>query len=87
MKSFAATSSGAAIVAGSVAAISSIIRSHGNALDLPTPGELRALLNRTGTFTNQGSNRGIGALPNLKAALEYLEQSVGGGFKFTSSVS
>ena len=80
MRSFDGTSSAAAIVASCVASISSILRSH--ALDLPTPSALRTLLNKRGTFTDQAANGGIGALPNLKAALDDLEQAVGGGFRF-----
>lgn len=72
-RSFNGTSSAAAIVAGCVAVISSVVRAHGfGALE---PGDMKNLLRRTGTFRDSADviNGLIGPLPNLRAALEDLE--------------
>jgi hypothetical protein len=74
-RSFDGTSSAAAIVAGCVAAISSILQTHG--VDLPSPGELRSLLQSTGTFKDRAQNLNIGPLPNLPATLTKLEERLG----------
>ncbi|MFL6233603.1 MAG: S8 family serine peptidase [Thermoanaerobaculia bacterium] len=81
-KSFDGTSSGAAIVAGCVAAISSILQNHKDDVDLPSSAELRSLLQSTGTFKNRAENGGIGSLPNLQLALKAIEEKIGGGFHF-----
>jgi hypothetical protein len=71
MKSFSGTSSAAAIVAGCVAVISSIVKAHG--LPPISPEKMKSLLQETGSFRNPAENGGIGPLPNLRAALTQLE--------------
>ncbi|CRK59935.1 bifunctional protein [Alloactinosynnema sp. L-07] len=68
---FSGTSSASPIVAGAVAAISSIAEQRGITL---TPAQMRDLLVRTGS-PQQGTGGKIGPMPNLRAAIE----SLGGG--------
>ncbi|HTG36382.1 MAG TPA: S8 family serine peptidase [Thermoanaerobaculia bacterium] len=69
-KSFNGTSSASAIIAGCVAAVSSIVQAHG--FDPLPHDRMKELLIDHGTFTGNGNN-GIGPLPNLRASLEALE--------------
>jgi Subtilase family len=68
-----ATSSASAIVAGCVAAISSIVKAHGRS-PLSTT-EMKRFLRETGTFRSAADVQGglIGPLPNLQAALAAIE--------------
>jgi hypothetical protein len=74
-RSFDGTSSAAAIVAGCVAVLSSVVRAHRP--DPLTLEEMKNLLIGTGTFPRRADNQGIGPLPNLRAALTDLENRFG----------
>jgi len=73
-RSFSGTSSAAAIVAGCVAVISGVLKAH--SFDPLPLDEMRKLLIETGAYPDHASNGGIGALPNLRAALERLEEKL-----------
>jgi hypothetical protein len=79
---FGGTSSASPIVAGAVAAV------QGNrlALDLPIlwPGEMRSLLNATGTRQRGDTTENIGPLPNLRQALPF---STSTPYRLTINVS
>lgn len=72
---FGGTSGATPIVAGAAAAISSVAIEHGFLL---SPQEVRELLINTGTAqnTNVNSDRQIGPLPNLRAALDTLSSTI-----------
>lgn len=68
---FGGTSSAAAMVAGAVAVLQSIIKERG---EPPlTPAQMRQLLVITGTPNAGPANQNIGPRPNLRAALEALD--------------
>jgi hypothetical protein len=68
---FSGTSSAGPVVASAAAVISSIAQERGYLL---TSQELRELLKKTGTPQGGSPSRNIGALPNLRAAIEAMPE-------------
>ncbi len=71
-KSFGGTSGASAMVAGAAAVLQGIAKNLGVQIE---PEEMRELLATTSTAQTSQFERNIGGLPNLKSAIDHLEQA------------